>query len=1036
MAASLQNFSPASNGNSIGLPNEIISRILLHASTPTFVQLVQTSKEFHNVAGQYRTVLLHHLHQIPGDKELLVKACISNEELLLLLRQRATNNLYGVNHTANMTEHRVKALLDPTASSIAGLTDDYVRMALVYKDSGDIRHLTPECTIKEMLIQQPGVRVLKTHQRNTTLSALCAWPKVVENGVPDSESEDEVCPEDPFPLTANARLTSVYHAQMDKAISTAHEKDKEISIGFGRPIGQSEGRYVYRVVHFNIYAMEDSRTFTIDSFNDFVPRDFVTSSSDQCAILWDRDMSGGRPTEDATIIYYSANQAEFHYATDYNARVVWPKTDLKGKLVKDNDPEYLPERIASFKDGRRIKIYGAGGVVPYKILSTASGQHDALYASTNVINYDGFSFHVDTPFFGTHTAHYDELYQQNWCFLTHLCLGITTLDLENEDERNKVKVLCILRSQIQQDPETCKHEVDCSRMCHVSERNATVVARLWGFEEMHTNLTGKETISISAEGTRIAIAMWDRVYVYPLNPRVLCEENPVDNSDDENSKAKKKKKRSRKPWDPAPSGYYKRKKDKNLLNWKVAELKPIVLDLNGAVAHKMNWSKARGIVTDTIPSVPQAVEASLKDVDAGDQNDIIDTSDQLSETTTESSLVTAIQDEGSTGDLPLSQSTGTETQDVSQLLNSTVQQPVEAEKLPSAAATQHGADAGPAINFHTLQVQESNTHSFAPLESTKVHKELKINSTAAVVHSSPSMSNTKDDGSLALLTNGVFSAVYSNSVSLLDTAAAPSALNANPVSATNPKSSARKKDKLVECNNLENVPLGPVKEPTIPCYTQPAQEHKTLAEPSAPPSPLLSKGTQKSKLNIAVVSQTVVFQSPQDTALVQQPDEPVPAKSEPNQADAPQEVPLAEPKPKTEPEPEPETDGPHVEGGASAKSKEAVYDDQTTAVNSSHSKTSSSNVPPPEPVIEADKAAQTKTRKTRIKRITEDELMILTDRGIQIWDLGARATGKRVKRMLPLDETLRGKLPRRKTKQSGVGVTNGRDRLAHEGNET
>lgn len=1014
MAADLQSFSSASNANSIGLPNEIISRILFHASTPTFVQLIQTSKEFHNVARQYRTVLLYHLNQIPGDKALLTKVGTSNEELFLLLRQRARNSLYGANYTANMTEHKVKAVLDPTASSIAGLSDDYVRMALVYKDSGDIRHHITECTIKEMLIQQPGVKVLKTYQRNTTLSALCAWPKNVEEDFPDSNSEDEACTVNPFPPTANARLTSVYHAQNDKTLGTPYVKDKEISIDYGRPNGQNDGRCVYRVVHFNIYALEDSRTFTIDSYKDFIPRDFVTSSWDQCAILWDQDMPGGRPTADATIIYYSANQAQFHYASNYDAKVVWPKKDLKDQVVKEDDPEYLAERIAFFKSGRRIKIYGAGGVVPYHILSTLSGRHDPLYASTNIIKYDSFSFHVDTPFFGMHRTFYDELHQRNWCFVTHLCLGVTTLDLGDGHEENKVKVLCILRGQTQEDAEICKHEVDCSRMCHVSGRNATVVARLWGFEEIHTNLTGKETTSISPEGTRIALAMWNKVYVYALNPRVLCEENPVDNSDDESSRAKKKKKKkSREPWNPAPSGYYRRKKDKNLLDWKVAELKPVVLDLNGAVAHKMNWSKARGIVTDTIPPVSQTVEAPLKDVDIGDQDDIIDASDLLNETATESSLLTAVQDDESTGGLLLSLSTSTGTQEPNTISDATLQQPVEAQKVPSHEATEHDVEAETAMSAHTKQIEGSNAPCITPFEPTNVSKEMETSSPTAVVPSSASVPNTKDDGSLALLTNGVFSATSSISMNLPNTATAPSPVNVNTAIASSPKPSARKKDKATEPSSLEPGPPGPMKEPMLPGYSQPAQEHTSPAEASASASPLLCKSTQKPKLNIAMGPHAVTSHNTQDTGLVQQTGEPGLMETEPNKADAPSEPLLTGPGPAT--------DGSHVEEGASLKSKDAICDDQTAAVKTSHSKTSTSNAPPPEPVIKDNEAAQTNTQKTREKRITEDELMILTDRGIQIWDLGARATGKRVKKMLPLNETLRGKLPSRKGKQKGLG---------------
>lgn len=1026
MAADLQNANPVSNTSSIGLPNEIIGRILLQASTPTFVQLVQTSKEFHDVAKGHRRVLLHHLHQIPGDKESFTNADLTNEELFLLLRQRATNNLYGANFTASMSEYKVKASLNAGASAIAGLTDDYVRMALVYKDSGDIRYYTKDCIIKETLIQQPGVKVLKTDQYGNTLSVLCAWPQETEMEFSDSESEDEVRIKTPFPPTANAQLTDLFHAQKNKLIGVGHEKDRAIKMDYEKPKAQPKAKYVYRVVHFDVYTMEDSRTFAIEAYEDFVPRDFVTSSLDQCAILWDRDLPGGRPTEDATIVYYSANQAKFHYAADYIPRVVWPKTDTNGKPVKENDPEYLPERIEFFKDGRRIKIYGAGGAVPYRITSTSSSQQDPLYASTNIINYDGFSFHVETPFFGTHATHYDDLHQQSWCFLTHLCLGVTTIDVggdDDDDEEKKVKVLCILRSQIRAYPESCKHDVGYSRMYHVSGQNATVVARLWGWEEMHTNLSGKETVAISAEGTRIAIAMWNKVYVYALNPRILCAENPVDNSDDENVKPKKKKK-SRGPWDTAPSSYYTRKKDKNLLNWKIAELRPIVLDLNGAVAHKLNWSKPRGQVTDTLSPKLDIIEPLVDDGDTGNEDTVTLASDPLSETTTESTVVTAIQDHDIPADevLPVTPP-GVESEGgPGQPASTVIQHSTEAEQTPNPTPIQQEATEEKVIDSSSEQPSEPHKITAETTEPAVMSPDVESQSSTPASPSSPSMKGVKEDGSLAPQTNGVLPTTHTPSLSLLNAPLSPNPFNSMPGSnmapAQPPKPSPRKKEKMAEPNNLENVPPGPMKEKTLSEYAEPALEHRASAETSVPSSPGLSKNVSKLQQAIFQVPPTPAAMTPQDTEPKQQPVEP--------ESSQPAVTGPSEP-------------GAHIEScpvGSESKTKVLEIasemsvqplctkpdDPATAATDIDPPKASTSLKPSTEPIMESDAISQPNTQKLRVKRVTEDELMILTDRGIQIWNLGARAKGQRVKKMLPLNESLKGKLPTRKGKQKATDV--------------
>ncbi|KAK5939530.1 hypothetical protein PMZ80_007908 [Knufia obscura] len=1004
----------APNAHSIGLPNEIISRILFQASTPTFVQLIQTSREFRDVALGHRKVLLHHLHQLPGEEAPITNACLDNGQLFLLLRQRATNHLVGANFTANMLEYRAKAVLDPSASTIAGLDDEYVNMALVYKDSGDIRHYNRECIIKDRINQHPGIKVLKTCQQGRTLSVLCAWPKETENDFSDSDSdsEEELPNEHIIPPSADAQLTKAYHDQMREKTGINHGKRSTIKIDYEKPSRSTKNRYVYRVVHFDVYRMEESRTFTVTGYLDYIPRDFTVSDLDQCAILWDRDTANGRPTQDATVIYYSANQASFHYASEYSPRVVWPKTDLNGKSVKESDPEYLPERITFFKDGRRIKIYGAGGVVPYSITSTSSTQQDPLYASTNIIKYDGFSFHVDTPFFGRHATHYDDLHQQKWCFLTHLCLGVTTLDIGDEDEENEVKMLCILRSQIRAYPESCKHDVSYSRMYHVSGQNATVVARLWGWEEIHMNLTGKETISISPEGTRIAVAMFDKVYVYPLNPRILCDESPVDVSDDESSKLKKKKKKkSRDPWDPAPSSYYKRKKDKNLLNWKVAELRPIVLDLNGAVAHKMDWSRTRGLVTDTNPPLPANMVEEQKDQDTTNEDTLTAASDQPSETTTESTVVAAIPDDEAAADepVPTTSSEFNPEGSPSQPVADDLQQLPEAGQTPSPIVTKQEAEEGPSVDYTPEQISEGNEPTPSKPELMDVPQEGGSQVTHPASPTSSAMKSLNDE-SLAPLTNSIVPMTAQSSLNLLNTPPPPSPFASMPTSNTTTiqptKTTPRKKEKTTELSNVENAILNSFDkvEMQSDSFMNTVQEPKPHAGSSVPSSPVLSKNSPKTKpVASEILSPTAEIMKKQPEAKATNPAMPGPSKIE-----TPTEPLLAQSETKSDTSLVEET-----------KPQPSVLeaDDTEPMVKTDLSKASASTTHSQKPVVEAEVDSQTSTRKSHLKRITEDELMILTDRGIQIWNIGAGAKGTRVKRMLPLDESLKGKLPLSKGKQ-------------------
>ncbi|OAL33445.1 hypothetical protein AYO20_07301 [Fonsecaea nubica] len=62
-----------------------------------------------------------------------------------------------------------------------------------------------------------------------------------------------------------------------------------------------------------------------------------------------------------------------------------------------------------------------------------------------------------------------------------------------------------------------------------------VAARLWGWAPQRTTLTGLDTINISPRGERIAVAQWDRVLVYALDPRALCEEAWDEDSDSDDA---------------------------------------------------------------------------------------------------------------------------------------------------------------------------------------------------------------------------------------------------------------------------------------------------------------------------------------------------------------------------------------------------------------------------------------------------------------------------------------------------------------------
>lgn len=975
----------------LNLPDELLTQILLNSSTPTFIQLTRTCKKFFSLAGQHRKVILHHLDRIPGEKTKFKDDSLDNQQLFLLLRQRASNVLTGANFTANLHEYIARDVpIDPEASSVGGLDADYVRMALCFRDSADIRQYTSHCAIKEKIkqISAPGTTILKLVQWGRFVSVLCCSPVRKNDDFSDasdserSESETEMLDKRPFSPTANARLQR----------AAKHAKPRG-----DRVIGIMKIDQRYQVIHFDVYTMEDSQIFEIIPPPDMIPRDFTVQSNSLCAILWDKSTLGQRPTEDATVVTYTIDSRMDDVV--YEQKTVWPKSGKPARTDADSDdedaPEDLPERISFFKDGRRIKMYDAGGVVPYQIFSTSTTQYDQ-YASTNIISFDGFSVHVDTPFFGTHTTQLDEINQQSYCFQHHLCLGVATLNLSNGAADDQVKVLCILRSHNRYYPEGCEHRVSLSRMTHVSANNSTIVARLWGWEETHSNFSGKDIVAVSPGGTRIAIAMWNKILVYPLNPKVLCDEVVVDSSDDEPTKLKKKKKKkAKKTWETACTDYYHRPKNGNFLGWRVAEIRPIVLDLGGAVAHKMSWSPAKGPVTDTeeTPSAP------IKDGDDAEgepeKEDDVSADSNANQAVASGAVIDQVVDidaSGTENAPPPPVVSSIESQDLTQDNALSTVEP--SSDLPNVEFV-------PTLPQLVIETSNSTVHNDTQPTTTEPSDEVHTGQVSPLEPQSPTqpIKDKENPHSLSTLgtsapsspppTLGLFTnSLSSNPFSLYG-------MPNNPLNSQSSKPSTRKKEKGPELSGGDVNGLTQLEKKFQSALSlgnlddNMGHDHS----PFAPPSSINKSGYNSSYL----ATEAAMGVNPVTTKDSTEPGSAAVVPVTNNVIVNAQEQPTNEPSP-------PETN---------LLAKPEANDEEDVATN--HSKNPSDTTILSHNIQNDSDENELKTSK-RKKRITEDELIVLTDRGIQVWNLGARAKGKRKRSLLKLEEGLRGKLPKWKGK--------------------
>jgi hypothetical protein len=150
------------------LPTELMTLILKHCTTPSFLSTALTCRALYIIASTYRELILHHLHQTPGLKAGLEQH--DARELFLLLRSRAAGHLLNANFYADRTLYGFNGRsLDLRASSVAN-GGHTANLAAVLRDDACVHifHADIEGLIStDMTLKLPtdlfgAIRIFKT----------------------------------------------------------------------------------------------------------------------------------------------------------------------------------------------------------------------------------------------------------------------------------------------------------------------------------------------------------------------------------------------------------------------------------------------------------------------------------------------------------------------------------------------------------------------------------------------------------------------------------------------------------------------------------------------------------------------------------------------------------------------------------------------------------------------------------------------------------------------------------------------------------
>ncbi|KAK2760353.1 hypothetical protein FQN54_002423 [Arachnomyces sp. PD_36] len=504
----------------LDLPVELIQLFLLNATTPTFLQAVLSCRTIYDIASQCREVLLYHLERVPGLLHGLPD--VPNEDLFLLLRRRACAHLYGANFYADKTTFNFPDAesgeiggIKVSASSFATFSCE-INTALVRKggDASDgcdevyLYHLQgQQARISGILVppyDHPGkVEILKTRITRPCLVS------VLQQYTPTSV------------FNQDSRLESAQTRQLlrpfrEKGIHLVqHRLDSDAASDVQEPIVFAFPDHFDHIPLAMAVANETTFAISWEHINDSYSHEVIMYVVDDEELVDDSNLVSG-------VRYISCSGV---VVVDSQGSVpVTIKNDYIGmRPTGPVQPEPSPVTHLEFGDQDSQLLYNFGASSMHKKYQNFeySTVEDVLateiFPNQCSVRFTGrltLRFEIDLPFFGTHETSTPNI-QPNICTWKYLSIGIAT------HRREGWTVACLLRSQAHVRYTRCGHVMNLKRGRRFNQW--LVVARLWGYRKPSDSIGG--IIATSSGGTRIAIANWNAIYVWALNPHEIIEEN-------------------------------------------------------------------------------------------------------------------------------------------------------------------------------------------------------------------------------------------------------------------------------------------------------------------------------------------------------------------------------------------------------------------------------------------------------------------------------------------------------------------------------
>ncbi|KAL3469114.1 hypothetical protein BJX99DRAFT_242033 [Aspergillus californicus] len=456
----------------LDFPPELVQLVLLNCTTPAFLQAAFACRALYELASDCRKALVHHIRRTPGPP--LDVSSISTSHLFTLLKSRASKQLYGSQFDASCVTFDFGYQIPNIKASTLAL---YAGGALIFTSCRE----------------QKDVHILQVKEGQLARIAQVRLPW-------DQLGSVEIL------KTAFDGRDRIYVLHRVIPYIEAHDSDADHPF-----VKQAREFNRDGLIHLACYSLQSpddpARVTAFPDQAGFEPSALAVAGDGTFAISWCHRMF----SENTVFLYSIRNDSTYEVAPNVLGFFYSPRQlqtwhgNTRGPLVTDiifNDRStqllYYYQAKSLYASFHKIDRPGSGNLY----------ENSSPVRFTNDLN---LLFSVGVPFFGTHeTLDHDGFSVCRWRYLS---LGIATHRVENWT------VACLLRSEATCRTSNCGHILNLDRGRRLTDWG--VVARLWGFRDASDSLGCK--VATSNEGTRIAVANWNVVYIWALEPAALID---------------------------------------------------------------------------------------------------------------------------------------------------------------------------------------------------------------------------------------------------------------------------------------------------------------------------------------------------------------------------------------------------------------------------------------------------------------------------------------------------------------------------------